>query len=74
MKALLRRARAAEKLDNLDLALEDYTAICIIETFNNQDSLTVVDRILKEIGEFLLFSAHTPCDILIASKSDTFIY
>uniref|UniRef100_A0A2P2I3H9 Import receptor subunit TOM70-like n=1 Tax=Hirondellea gigas TaxID=1518452 RepID=A0A2P2I3H9_9CRUS len=49
-KALMRRARAAETLKDLDLALEDYTAICIIETFNNQESLNIVDRILKQIG------------------------
>ena len=50
-KALQRRARAAEFLQDLDLALEDYTAICIIETFNNPESLTVVDRLLKQIGQ-----------------------
>ncbi|KAA0183550.1 hypothetical protein HAZT_HAZT005054 [Hyalella azteca] len=49
-KALTRRARAAEALLDLDLALEDYTALCIIESFANQESLVLVDRILKEIG------------------------
>ena len=50
IKALQRRARAAEILLDYDLALEDYTAICIIESFNNSESLAVVDRLLKQIG------------------------
>ena len=53
-KALARRARAAETLKDLDLALEDYTAICIIEAFGNQESLAVVDKLLKQIGKVVM--------------------
>lgn len=50
VKALVRRAKAADTLKNYDLALEDYTATCIIESFSNKSTLEEVDRLLKFIG------------------------
>ena len=49
-KALQRRAKACEVLQDLEQALEDLTAVCIIESFQNQNTLVSVDRVLKELG------------------------
>lgn len=50
LKALQRRAKACEVLKDLEQALEDLTAVCIIESFQNQGNLVNVDRVLKELG------------------------
>lgn len=51
VKALHRRAKAYEIVDELDKCLEDITAVCILEGFQNQNSLLVTDRVLKKIGK-----------------------
>lgn len=51
LKALNRRARANENLEDLRECLEDLTAICILEGFQNNNSLIYADRILKQLGE-----------------------
>lgn len=51
VKALHRRARAHEGSDNLIESLEDITATCILEGFQNNSSLVFADRVLKELGE-----------------------
>lgn len=50
VKALHRRARAYENLKQLELCLEDVTAVAILEGFQNNNSLIFADRILKELG------------------------
>lgn len=50
VKALHRRARAYENLQQLELCLEDVTAVAILEGFQNNNSLIFADRILKELG------------------------
>ncbi|XP_008556932.1 mitochondrial import receptor subunit TOM70 [Microplitis demolitor] len=50
-KALLRRARVMEKTNELELALEDVTAACILERFMSQSTLLMADRVLKELGK-----------------------
>lgn len=50
IKALHRRARAYENLKELELCLEDVTAVAILEGFQNNNSLIFADRILKELG------------------------
>lgn len=50
IKALHRRARALEHLNDLANSLEDITATCILENFQNQNSLTLADRVLNELG------------------------
>lgn len=55
MKALQRRAKACEVLKDLEQALEDLTAVCIIESFQNQATLVNVDRVLKELGKLLKY-------------------
>lgn len=53
IKALHRRARASESSDDLTASLEDITATCILEGFQNNASLVFADRVLKELGESL---------------------
>lgn len=53
IKALHRRARAHENLNELAESLEDVTATCILEGFQNQNSLMFADRVLKQMGEYL---------------------
>lgn len=50
IKALHRRARAYENLKELELCLEDVTAVAILEGFQNSNSLIFADRILKDLG------------------------
>ncbi|KAK0178203.1 hypothetical protein PV328_002176 [Microctonus aethiopoides] len=51
IKALLRRARVMEKTNNLEVALEDVTAACILERFMDQSTLLMADRVLKQLGK-----------------------
>lgn len=51
IKAMTRRAKAHESLDDLKSSLEDITACCILEQFQNEASLTQADRVLKTLGK-----------------------
>ncbi|XP_069744812.1 mitochondrial import receptor subunit TOM70 isoform X2 [Narcine bancroftii] len=51
IKALYRRAKAYEKLDNKKECLEDVTAVCILEGFQNQQSMLLADKVLKQLGK-----------------------
>ncbi|XP_069060849.1 mitochondrial import receptor subunit TOM70 isoform X2 [Pleurodeles waltl] len=51
VKALFRRAKAHEKLDNKKQCLEDVTAVCILEGFQNQQSMLLADKVLKLLGK-----------------------
>ncbi|XP_031696733.1 mitochondrial import receptor subunit TOM70-like [Anarrhichthys ocellatus] len=51
VKALFRRAKALEKLDNKKECLEDVTAVCILEAFQNQQSMLLADKVLKHLGK-----------------------
>ncbi|XP_077783303.1 mitochondrial import receptor subunit TOM70 isoform X1 [Podarcis muralis] len=51
IKALFRRAKAHEKLDNKKECLEDVTAVCILEGFQNQQSMLLADKVLKLLGK-----------------------
>nr|KAG5706748.1 hypothetical protein BaRGS_007251 [Batillaria attramentaria] len=50
VKALTRRAKAFEALEQFRESLEDITTVCILEGFQNSGSLQLADRILKELG------------------------
>lgn len=50
VKALHRRARANEGLAEFMSSLEDITATCILEGFQNNSTLSFADRVLKQIG------------------------
>ena len=39
-----------DMVDKLRMALEDMTAVCILEGFQKQDHLMLVDSLLKELG------------------------
>jgi hypothetical protein len=45
-----RRARAYEAREELELCLEDVTAVAILEGFQNNNSLVFADKILKDLG------------------------
>ncbi|KAH9368857.1 hypothetical protein HPB48_004356 [Haemaphysalis longicornis] len=51
IKALHRRAKAYEVVEEHKKCLEDITAVCILEGFQNQNSLLVTDRVLKKLGK-----------------------
>uniref|UniRef100_A0A6I8QP49 Mitochondrial import receptor subunit TOM70 n=1 Tax=Xenopus tropicalis TaxID=8364 RepID=A0A6I8QP49_XENTR len=51
VKALFRRAKAHERLDNKKECLEDVTAVCILEGFQNQQSMFLADKVLKLLGK-----------------------
>uniref|UniRef100_A0A672KVJ7 Mitochondrial import receptor subunit TOM70 n=1 Tax=Sinocyclocheilus grahami TaxID=75366 RepID=A0A672KVJ7_SINGR len=51
IKALFRRAKALEKLGNRKECLEDVTAVCILEVFQNQQSMLLADKVLKQLGK-----------------------
>ncbi|XP_028655675.1 mitochondrial import receptor subunit TOM70 [Erpetoichthys calabaricus] len=51
IKALFRRAKAYERLDNKKQCLEDVTAVCILEAFQNQQSMHLADKVLKQLGK-----------------------
>ncbi|XP_078265714.1 mitochondrial import receptor subunit TOM70 [Rhinoraja longicauda] len=51
IKALYRRAKAYDKLDNKKECLEDVTAVCILEGFQNQQSMLLADKVLKLLGK-----------------------
>ncbi|XP_029286070.1 mitochondrial import receptor subunit TOM70 isoform X2 [Cottoperca gobio] len=51
IKALFRRAKALEKLDSKKACLEDVTAVCILEAFQNQQSMLLADKVLKQLGK-----------------------
>ncbi|KAK2158456.1 hypothetical protein LSH36_170g04057 [Paralvinella palmiformis] len=51
VKALFRRAKACEITGRLMQCLEDVTAVCILESFQNHQSLYMADRVLKDIGK-----------------------
>ncbi|KAG7463473.1 hypothetical protein MATL_G00177010 [Megalops atlanticus] len=51
VKALFRRAKAQERLDKKKECLEDVTAVCILEAFQNQQSMLLADKVLKQLGK-----------------------
>lgn len=53
VKALFRRAKACENMNDLTSSLEDITATCILEGFQNNSSLLFADRVLKELGKLI---------------------
>lgn len=61
IKALHRRARASESSDDLTASLEDITATCILEGFQNNASLVFADRVLKELGRCKKLKKYLIC-------------
>lgn len=50
-KALYRRAKAYEIQTDWENCLEDITAVCLIQGFQNKNALLMADRALKELGK-----------------------
>ncbi|KAJ3391876.1 TOM (translocase of outer membrane) complex component [Entophlyctis sp. JEL0112] len=51
IKAIYRRAQAYTATGQLKNALNDYTAICMLEEFQKESSVAITDKVLKELGE-----------------------
>ncbi|KAK5644199.1 hypothetical protein RI129_008044 [Pyrocoelia pectoralis] len=50
-KALYRRAKAYEAIKDWENCLDDITAVCLLQGFQNQNALLLADRVLKELGK-----------------------
>lgn len=50
-KAMVRRAKAAEKQHDLDLALEDLATACLVDAFQNPENIAELDKIAKATGK-----------------------
>lgn len=50
-KALSRRARALFELGNFKLALEDITAVVMLDEFQNQSDIVFADGVIKSLGK-----------------------
>ncbi|KAB0798804.1 hypothetical protein PPYR_06684 [Photinus pyralis] len=50
-KALFRRAKAYEAIKDWENCLDDITAVCLLQSFQNQNALILADRVLKELGK-----------------------
>lgn len=50
-KALYRRARAYEALKEWSDCLDDISAVCMLQSFQDQGALIMADRVLKELGK-----------------------
>lgn len=50
-KALSRRARALTELGNFKLALEDITAVVMLDEFKNQPDIMFADSVIKSLGK-----------------------
>lgn len=78
IKAFHRKALAYEYLEQYRAALNDYTAICALESFRNQNSMAAPDRILKIIAlerakEIMETKVYTmPSETFISAYMDSF--
>lgn len=50
-KALSRRARVLSELGNFELALEDITAVVMLDEFKNQGDIVFADSVIKSLGK-----------------------
>lgn len=77
-KALARRAKAYEVTNLKRSALEDITAVCLLEGFSNQNNMLLADRVMKTFGKELAEKYYTtrprflPSSQFIKSYLDSF--
>lgn len=57
-KALFRRARAYESLKDYEKCLDDITAVCLLQGFQNHNAMIMADRVLKELGKIHAAEAY----------------
>lgn len=50
-KALFRRAKAYESLKDYENCLDDITAVCLLQGFQNHNAMIMADRVLKGLGK-----------------------
>jgi import receptor subunit TOM70 len=50
-KALLRRAKAFEQVEEYQMAFEDLTMLCILENFQNAKSMQYAEKLVAILGE-----------------------
>ncbi|GJQ74966.1 putative import receptor [Trypoxylus dichotomus] len=67
-KALSRRAKAYEITKDWENCLDDITAVCLMQNFQNQKSLYMADRVLKELGKMHAAEAIKTRKPILASK------
>lgn len=53
-KALSRRARSLTEMENFKLALEDITAVVMLDEFKNQTDIMFADSVIKSLGKIIL--------------------
>jgi import receptor subunit TOM70 len=51
VKALVRRAKIADALEDYELAVRDLTAACLVEGFSNAATIENADSVLKKLGQ-----------------------
>ncbi|KRT80135.1 Anaphase-promoting complex subunit 3 protein, partial [Oryctes borbonicus] len=67
-KALNRRAKAYEITKDWENCLDDITAVCLMQNFQDQKSLFMADRVLKELGKMHAAEAIKTRKPTLASK------
>ncbi|KAI9340794.1 hypothetical protein DFJ73DRAFT_844470 [Zopfochytrium polystomum] len=78
VKAIYRRAQAYASTAQLEDALKDYTAICMLEEFKKESSIAMTDRILKDIGKaktdelMKVKTPRLPSDTFVKAYMDSF--
>lgn len=53
-KALSRRARALAEIGKFKLALEDITAVVMLDEFKNQNDIMFADSVIKKLGKIYI--------------------
>ncbi|CAO3592962.1 unnamed protein product [Absidia cylindrospora] len=78
IKAINRRAQAYEKQDQLNEALYDFTSVCILDGFKNDNASKSMERILKEVAstrakEIMKIKTHRlPSNTYVSAYLDSF--
>lgn len=67
-KALYRRARAYESTKEFSDCLDDISAVCMLQSFQDQGALVMADRVLKEVGKKRAVEAMATREPITPSK------
>lgn len=60
-KALSRRARALVEVGKYKQALEDITAVVMLDEFKNQTDIMFADSVIKKLGKISVIIFHKIC-------------
>ncbi|ORY47609.1 TPR-like protein [Rhizoclosmatium globosum] len=78
IKAIYRRAQAYDATGEKEKALNDYTAICMLEEFKKESSIATTDRLLKDVGTLKASKAmetkvaRLPSETFVKAYMDSF--